>query len=156
MIYFMESAGRVKIGYSENPVRRVAALSTASPMPCTLIGVTEGDRAAESAIHERFKAHRRNREWFDFHREINDYLRENAIHAPAPKRRGPKNAPPRWNEISAAAKACGARDWAMRKWLVRCEIPAVWKLRIMEQTKGKLKLDDMVIVDHTEARETAA
>ena len=56
-----------------------------------------------------------------------------------------KNAPPKWNEISTAAKECGAGEWAMRKWLERCEIPAAWKLKIVERTKGKIKLDDMVI-----------
>jgi hypothetical protein len=64
-----------------------------------------------------------------------------------------KNRPPKWNEISAAAKACGANHWAMRKWLERCEIPASWKLKIIEQTKGKVTLRDMVI---TKADEEAA
>jgi hypothetical protein len=67
-----------------------------------------------------------------------------------------KNAPQKWPEISAAAKACGAKDWNMRKWLARCEIPAGWKLKILQQTKGKVKLEDMVIVAHVDARETAA
>lgn len=56
-----------------------------------------------------------------------------------------KNAPPKWNEIADAAKSCGAGDWAMRKWLERCEIPAGWKLKIIERTKGKVTLNDMVI-----------
>ncbi|MEX2739952.1 hypothetical protein AB3480_00635 [Rhizobium mongolense] len=56
-----------------------------------------------------------------------------------------KNAPPKWNEITDAAKACGAGDWAMRKWLERCEIPAGWKLKIIEHTGGNVTLDDMVI-----------
>lgn len=56
-----------------------------------------------------------------------------------------KNAPPKWKEISDAAKACGANHWAMRKWLERCEIPPGWKLKIIERTKGKITLNDMVI-----------
>lgn len=64
-----------------------------------------------------------------------------------------KNAPPKWKEITETAKACGARDWAMRKWLERCEIPAAWKLKIIAHSKGRVKLDDMVI---QQARETAA
>ena len=56
-----------------------------------------------------------------------------------------KNAPPKWNEIVVAAKACGAGEWAMRKWLARCDIPPAWKLKIFEQTKGKVKLADMEI-----------
>lgn len=64
-----------------------------------------------------------------------------------------KNAPPKWNEIVAAAKAEGAGDWAMRKWLERCEIPAGWKLKIMQRTRGKLKLNDMEITRQVEAAE---
>lgn len=63
-----------------------------------------------------------------------------------------KNAPPKWKEISEAAKACGAGDWAMRKWLERAEIPAAWKLKITAKTKGKVSLKDMEIT----TRETAA
>lgn len=62
-----------------------------------------------------------------------------------------RNAPPKWNEISEAAKACGAGDWAMRKWLERCEIPASWKLKIIGKTRGRVSLKDMEI----SARETA-
>jgi len=58
-----------------------------------------------------------------------------------------KNAPPKWNEITAVAKACGAGDWAMRKWLERCEIPGDWKIKIFEKTKGKITFDDMVITE---------
>lgn len=58
-----------------------------------------------------------------------------------------KNAPTKWNEISEAAKACGAGEWAMRKWLERCEIPAAWKLRIFEHSKGSLSFEDMSITE---------
>lgn len=56
-----------------------------------------------------------------------------------------KNAPTKWNEITEAAKACGAGDWAMRKWLARCEIPAGWKLKIINHTGGSVTLADMEI-----------
>lgn len=64
-----------------------------------------------------------------------------------------KNAPSKWTEISNAAKACGAGEWAMRKWLERCEIPPGWKLKIMQHTRGRLKLNDMEITRQTEAAE---
>ncbi len=62
-----------------------------------------------------------------------------------------KNAPPKWNEITDAAKASGAGEWAMRKWLERCEIPASWKLKIFEQTKGSVSFEDMTIVEKVDA-----
>ena len=63
-----------------------------------------------------------------------------------------KNAPPKWNEIVAAAKAEGAGDWAMRKWLERKEIPPAWKLKIFQRTKGKVKLPDMEISEVEDAQ----
>ncbi len=54
-----------------------------------------------------------------------------------------KNAPPKWEEISAAATACGAGKWAMRKWLARGAIPSDWKLKILDKTRGRIKLADM-------------
>ena len=62
------------------------------------------------------------------------------------------NAPPKWNEIAKVAKACGAGDWAMRKWLERRKIPAAWKIKIAAKSNSKISLEDMEI----EARETAA
>lgn len=65
-----------------------------------------------------------------------------------------KNAPHKWNEIAEAAKALGAGDWTLRKWLDRCVIPAAMQLKIIKHTGGKVKLSDMVIVD-TRKREAA-
>lgn len=62
-----------------------------------------------------------------------------------------KNAPPKWEEITKAAKACGAGEWAMRKWLERRRIPAEWKIKIVEHANGRVKLCDMEIRE----RETA-
>lgn len=67
-----------------------------------------------------------------------------------------KNAPPKWNEISAAAKACGAGEWAMRKWLERCDIPDGWKLKIFRHSGEKISFDDMEIVAANTRSETAA
>lgn len=67
-----------------------------------------------------------------------------------------KNAPPKWNEIVMAAKACGAGDWAMRKWLERCDIPAVWKLKIIEHTAGRIGISDMEISEAPAAAEQVA
>jgi translation initiation factor 2 alpha subunit (eIF-2alpha) len=61
------------------------------------------------------------------------------------------NAPPKWDEIKTAAKACGAGDWAMRKWLERKRIPADWKIKILEKARGRVKLADMEITGQAEA-----
>jgi hypothetical protein len=56
-----------------------------------------------------------------------------------------KNAPEHWDKIATAARACGAGEWAMRKWLERCEIPSAWKIKIFEHTSGAITFDAMEI-----------
>lgn len=67
-----------------------------------------------------------------------------------------KNAPPKWKLISEKARECGAGDWAMRKWLERKNIPAEWKIKIIEKSRGRIKLHDMEIVEPVESAESAA
>jgi hypothetical protein len=62
-----------------------------------------------------------------------------------------KNAPEHWEKIAAAARECGAGEWAMRKWLERCEIPSSWKIKIFEHSSGAITFDAMEI----KARESA-
>jgi hypothetical protein len=152
VIYFIETQGMVKIGHSVDPQKRFTMLATGCPSRCTLIGVAEGGRAEERALHKQFSDLHSHGEWFRFERPINEYLRAHAVPIDrlSHDRKPPKNAPPKWNEISACAKACGAGDWAMRKWLERCEIPAGWKLKIIEHTRGKIALGDMVITPKEE------
>lgn len=153
MIYFIETQGMVKIGHSVDPLKRFTMLATGCPSRCTLIGVAEGGRPEEKALHKKFSGLHSHGEWFRFEQPINEYLVKNAVHIDrlSHDRKPPKNAPTKWNEIATAAKACGAGDWAMRKWLERCEIPAGWKLKIIERTKGKVTLNDMVIKQSEDA-----
>ena len=155
MIYFIETQGMVKIGHSVDPFIRFKSLATGCPTKCSLIGVVEGTLKDEKALHRQFSQFHSHGEWFRFEQPINDYLRKNAVPLDrvSHSRKPPKNAPPKWNEITAAAKAEGAGDWAMRKWLERCEIPAAWKLKIMQRTRGRVKVSDMEITPHVEAAE---
>lgn len=147
MIYFIETQGMVKIGHSVDPQKRFTMLATGCPSRCALIGVVHGGREEEKALHKQFSGLHSHGEWFRFERPINDYLTKHAVPIDrlSHDRKPPKNAPPKWHEIADAAKACGAGDWAMRKWLERCEIPASWKLKIVDRTRGRISLDDMVI-----------
>ncbi|MBX5206720.1 GIY-YIG nuclease family protein [Rhizobium sp. NZLR11] len=79
MIYFIETQGLVKIGYSNDPRRRFHNLSIGCPTVCTLIGVTEGGKAEERALHQRFTELKVRGEWFKFTAEVNSFIRENAI-----------------------------------------------------------------------------
>ncbi|MBW1603574.1 GIY-YIG nuclease family protein [Streptomyces sp. JJ66] len=59
-------SGRVKIGHSQDPARRLKVLSTSSPEPLRLVWQTEGGVALEEYLHTVFADRRLNGEWFDF------------------------------------------------------------------------------------------
>ena len=70
-------AGPVKIGYTgNNSNQRLEYLQTGHHEKLSLIRSLEGGRSLERALHERFKDHRLNREWFTFQDEM---LTENFI-----------------------------------------------------------------------------
>ena len=55
----------VKIGFSQNPMRRIKQLQTASPSRLRLIGVVEIAQAFETSLHEQYASRRLSGEWFD-------------------------------------------------------------------------------------------
>lgn len=61
-----------------------------------------------------------------------------------------KNAPPKWHLIADHAKALGASDDMMRKWLARCTIPGAWKVRVFERSGGAISFADMEVTEATE------
>jgi hypothetical protein len=65
-IYLIKSAGRVKIGYSNNPWKRYRQLSTGCPTPMALIFTLYCDDApsVERKLHEIFEERRERGEWF--------------------------------------------------------------------------------------------
>jgi hypothetical protein len=67
-VYFIRAGeeGPVKIGTAENVNARLHALQNAHYAELTVIRLLEGDHHLELQIHERFKARRIRREWFDF------------------------------------------------------------------------------------------
>lgn len=64
-VYFVECTGRIKVGFSRNPKRRMSDLATSAPGPLTLIATIDGTFQLERAIHKQISAHRVSREWFD-------------------------------------------------------------------------------------------
>lgn len=66
-IYFMRpigADGRIKIGCSYLPARRLLAISIWSPYQLEIIGVGEGNLSDEKMLHEFFAADRLHSEWF--------------------------------------------------------------------------------------------
>ncbi|MFJ8855661.1 GIY-YIG nuclease family protein [Streptomyces sp. NPDC102437] len=66
-VYLIGSAAStlVKIGWSDNPERRLRDLQTGSPLPLQLLAVFEGGAVVEAKLHRRFADKRRHGEWFD-------------------------------------------------------------------------------------------
>lgn len=63
-VYFIECAGRIKIGFSKSLEDRLRDLSTGAPAKLNLLGTVEGDRALEAKLHRSLRIHRVSGEWF--------------------------------------------------------------------------------------------
>ncbi len=65
-VYFLrnDANGAIKIGMSRRPVTRIGSIKTASTDPITVLGVIEGDRQVEAALHREFAHLKLKGEWF--------------------------------------------------------------------------------------------
>jgi hypothetical protein len=63
-VYFLYSAGKIKIGTTKNLNYRHGAISGASPLPVSWVCEFTGGRVTERRFHETFKADRLHGEWF--------------------------------------------------------------------------------------------
>lgn len=59
-------SGHVKIGRSDDPMKRLAVLRTGSSSALELLWMAEGGAALEAFLHARFADRRVRGEWFDF------------------------------------------------------------------------------------------
>lgn len=75
-VYFIEApeTGRLKIGHSGSPKYRMESIQSMSPVKLRMIGVIPGSIADEKALHARFSAYRTHGEWFEYSRQIRDYI----------------------------------------------------------------------------------
>ena len=75
-VYFLyaKKARRIKIGYSNNPKRRICSIQTASPENLILLAVLGGKRELEQAIHSHFHYLRDKGEWFRAEDELFEWI----------------------------------------------------------------------------------
>lgn len=73
-VYFMYSAGFIKVGYSETPQLRHLALSRGSAFRVHLLHVLPGSRELERDFHAKFADDRQNGEWFRFSAAVRAFL----------------------------------------------------------------------------------
>jgi hypothetical protein len=73
-IYFVAADGAIKIGYSADVSKRMAQLQTGAACKLRLLAIQPGATiAVEKRLHEEFKVHRLEGEWFRDHRTIRRY-----------------------------------------------------------------------------------
>ena len=67
-VYFIlnPALDHVKIGFSKNPVKRLAALQTASSVSLEFLLILPGDKFMEKMFHDKFEHCRLRGEWFDY------------------------------------------------------------------------------------------
>lgn len=154
MIYFIETQGLVKIGYSNDPKRRFQMLATGCPTECTLIAVCEGDMTLEKSIHEKFKHLRLRGEWFAFTPEINGFISAHAVPVAANDEvQEAETAHPLAQYLNA--NGIGVAEFGQKVGLSRFQ---VWRIirgesttidtmfRIVEATDGDVSVEDFMEV----------
>lgn len=78
MIYLLitESGDHCKIGYSNNPKRRVSQIQTHNRERLRLLSVIDGDLNREAEIHKMFAHENIGGEWFNLTIEMMDYFND--------------------------------------------------------------------------------
>lgn len=74
MIYFIRHGNDVKIGYTKDVATRLRTLRTATANDPVVLGVMDGDLAAERDLHARFSHLHVAREWFSLGTDIVEYI----------------------------------------------------------------------------------
>jgi len=73
-VYFIGEAAKlgkpVKIGVSDDPVKRLRQLERGSPYPLRILATVEGDEDAERIYHAQFARLRQRGEWFKISKAI--------------------------------------------------------------------------------------
>lgn len=75
-VYFIVVGDVVKIGVSSDLPKRILALKTALAHPIDASYRDEGFQLSEKSLHERFKAHRLQGEWFILADEIKEFIED--------------------------------------------------------------------------------
>jgi hypothetical protein len=84
-VYFIEIDGYVKIGFSQNVIKRFRQINMVTPYEPKLLGVMDGGRDKEMELHKKFsRLHVRN-EWFLLAGEIREFIEQNCRILVVPK-----------------------------------------------------------------------
>jgi hypothetical protein len=75
IVYFVYSAGRIKIGHSDGLRKRIKILSASCPLPSIVLLVIKGGQPMEQKFHDRFAEDRLHAEWFKLSKKMRGFLR---------------------------------------------------------------------------------
>jgi hypothetical protein len=91
-VYFFACSGFIKIGMSYSVVRRLGDFRAMIPVPVVPLGYVPSDQPAnlEAELHRLFASQRHNREWFNDHPTLRDYIAAHCL--PWPTTTGNANA----------------------------------------------------------------
>jgi len=77
MIYFLKANDKVKIGYADDPSKRIPEIQTSNPFELEVLLIIDGNYDKESELHKRFEKHRTSGEWFELEEPIQSFIKEN-------------------------------------------------------------------------------
>ena len=105
-----DETGRVKIGWSQQPVRRLAKISSDCSSAVTLLGIVQATQSQEKEIHTLLSPWRINREWFRHEETVAVFV--SMLAKPKPRlcsgRPRLKSSTSPWDTIIDAAGGTGA------------------------------------------------
>jgi hypothetical protein len=77
MIYFLKANEKVKIGYADDPSKRIPAIQTSSPYELEVLLIIDGNYNKEHELHKKFQNYRTSGEWFEYEETLKTFIKEN-------------------------------------------------------------------------------
>jgi hypothetical protein len=116
-VYFIRAGDYIKIGVASDPHRRLREHQTSSPQKLELVGVIEGGRELERALHAMFSDAHVNGEWFKPTAKMLA-IAQGTITVSAPSQPKDSNE---WIEFSKKGTRNPKRYAYLRRWVKRGE-----------------------------------
>ena len=109
MVYFIRSkrSGRIKIGYSENVLRRALSIRADARSNVVILATMEGDRTVEKSLHLWFDWLNVTGEWFEPHPDLLSYIESQATPWTGPKSVGWERPEEYWQRIENPSPKVG-------------------------------------------------
>jgi hypothetical protein len=149
-----DGEGRVKIGWSADPLRRLVKLRSDCPGEVKLLGVIEATKAQEAEAHELLAPWRVSGEWFRCEGPVAAFVGMLALPKPKPIDVDPNPHPLKYfladREMSQAefAKRIGSTQASVSRYVAGARMPRREHLaRIRKATGGTVTADDFLSHD---------